>query len=154
MRSERPSGRRSPDPNQSAKLETNSHGPSGMETATMYSRGHPGLSLIGKVSKAGIFGCQPIIGFFPELDADRLQCIALCFDSASISNTYRPTKSATWTCLLSRLINQYVKPDNDYVIASVNLEESLKLPLHFKAVTESTQAAPLLRQVYHYIQNV
>ncbi|XP_062699472.1 uncharacterized protein K02A2.6-like [Aedes albopictus] len=64
--------------------------------------------------------------------------------------------------LLSRLINQHVKPDENYVIVSVNLEEDLRsvissyrkmLPLHFAAVAQSTQADPLLRRVYHYVQN-
>ncbi|XP_062703621.1 uncharacterized protein K02A2.6-like [Aedes albopictus] len=81
---------------------------------------------------------------------------SICCCTTSTSNTFGNAD------LLSRLINQHAKPDEDYVIASVNLEEDLRsvisssrkmLPLHFRAVAQSTQADPLLRQVYHHVQN-
>ncbi|XP_058827578.1 uncharacterized protein K02A2.6-like [Topomyia yanbarensis] len=44
-------------------------------------------------------------------------------------------------------IVKHVKPDEDYIIANINLEEDLR------AVAQSTQADPLLRKVYHHIQH-
>ncbi|XP_039449423.1 uncharacterized protein K02A2.6-like [Culex pipiens pallens] len=62
--------------------------------------------------------------------------------------------------VLSRLINQHVRPEEDYVIASVRLEEDIRsvatesinaLPLSFRAVAKSTQSDPQLRKIYRYV---
>ncbi|XP_062698942.1 uncharacterized protein K02A2.6-like [Aedes albopictus] len=111
---------------------------------------------------------QPLLRIFgskkgiPVYTANRLQRFALHLLLYDFDIEYVPTHKFGNADLLSRLINQHVKPDEDYVIASVNLEEDLRsvisssrkmLPLHFRAVAQSTQADPLLRQVYHYVQN-
>lgn len=107
-----------------------------------------------------IFGSEKGIPVY--YTANRLQRFALNLLLYDFDIEYVPTHKFGNADLLSRLINQHVKPDEDYVIASINLEEDLRsvlsgsvkvLPLHFRAVAQSTQADPLLRKVYHYVQN-
>ncbi|XP_062557959.1 uncharacterized protein K02A2.6-like [Armigeres subalbatus] len=62
--------------------------------------------------------------------------------------------------VLSRLISQHVRPNEDYVIASVILEDDIRsvasdtiksLPLNFKIVQEATQSDPIIKKVYRYL---
>ncbi|XP_062700352.1 uncharacterized protein K02A2.6-like [Aedes albopictus] len=111
---------------------------------------------------------QPLLRIFgskkgiPVYTANRLQRFALHLLLYDFEIEYVPTHKFGNADLLSRLINQHVKPEEDYVIASLNLEEDLRsvvtntvkvLPLNFRAVAQSTQADPLLRKVYHHIQH-
>ncbi|XP_058817026.1 uncharacterized protein K02A2.6-like [Topomyia yanbarensis] len=96
---------------------------------------------------------QPLLRIFgskkgiPVYTANRLQRFALNLLLYDFDIEYVPTHKFGDADLLSRLINQHVKPDEDYIIASINLEEDLR------AVAQSTQADPLLRKVYHHIQH-
>ncbi|XP_062540765.1 uncharacterized protein K02A2.6-like [Armigeres subalbatus] len=96
---------------------------------------------------------QPLLRIFgskkgiPVYTANRLQRFALNLLLYDFDIEYVPTHKFGNADLLSRLINQHVKPDEDYVIASLNLEEDLR------AVAQSTQADPLLRTVYHHVQH-
>lgn len=111
---------------------------------------------------------QPLLRIFgskkgiPVYTANRLQRFALHLLLYDFDIEYVPTHKFGNADLLSRLINQHVRPEEDYVIASLNLEEDLRsvvsntvkvLPLNFRAVAQSTQADPLLRQVYHHVQH-
>ncbi|XP_035890568.1 uncharacterized protein K02A2.6-like [Anopheles stephensi] len=60
---------------------------------------------------------------------------------------YIPTGSFGNADVLSRLIQHHTKPEAEYVIASVELEEDLR------DVQVATQADPLLRKVHKYVQD-
>ncbi|XP_040164697.1 uncharacterized protein K02A2.6-like [Anopheles arabiensis] len=64
--------------------------------------------------------------------------------------------------ILSRLMDRHEKPEEDYVIASIQLEDDINhlvtsatqaLPLNFKDLERGTQADPLLRKVFQFVQN-
>ncbi|XP_055621976.1 uncharacterized protein K02A2.6-like [Toxorhynchites rutilus septentrionalis] len=64
--------------------------------------------------------------------------------------------------VLSRLIDQHIKPDEDFVVACTNLEEDLKsvanstisqLPLSFRMVELATNSDPVLQKVYRFIKH-
>ncbi|XP_065075510.1 uncharacterized protein K02A2.6-like [Ochlerotatus camptorhynchus] len=91
-----------------------------------------------------IFGSKKGI---PVYTANRLQRFALTLLLYDFDIEYVPTEKFGHADLLSRLISQHAKPEEDYIIASVTLEEDVRV------VAQSTQADPLLRKVYRYIQN-
>ncbi|XP_055633534.1 uncharacterized protein K02A2.6-like [Toxorhynchites rutilus septentrionalis] len=106
-----------------------------------------------------IFGSKKGI---PVYTANRLQRFALNLLLYDFEIEYVSTEKFGNADLLSRLIDQHIKPEEDYVIASLNLEEDIRsvvintvkvLPLNFRVVAQSTQADPLLRQVHRYVQN-
>ncbi|XP_058822868.1 uncharacterized protein K02A2.6-like [Topomyia yanbarensis] len=106
-----------------------------------------------------IFGSKKGI---PMYTANRLQRFALNLLLYDFDIEYVPTDKFGNADVLSRLINQHVKPEEDYVIASIILEEDVRsvaadtvnmLPLSFRVVAQSTQADPLLRKVFRYIQD-
>ncbi|XP_055623231.1 uncharacterized protein K02A2.6-like [Toxorhynchites rutilus septentrionalis] len=106
-----------------------------------------------------IFGSKKGI---PVYTANRLQRFALNLLLYDFEIEYVSTEKFGNADLLSRLIDQHIKPEEDYVIASLNLEEDIRsvvtntvkvLPLNFIVVAQSTQADPLLRQVHRYVQN-
>ncbi|XP_055590038.1 uncharacterized protein K02A2.6-like [Uranotaenia lowii] len=64
--------------------------------------------------------------------------------------------------VLSRLIDKHLNPDEEFVIASVQLEEDVEIPLQeaissvpitFKMVTNATLKCPVLQQVSKFIEN-
>ncbi|XP_055623717.1 uncharacterized protein K02A2.6-like [Toxorhynchites rutilus septentrionalis] len=83
----------------------------------------------------------------PVYTANRLQRFALNLLLYDFEIEYVSTEKFGNADLLSRLIDQHIKPEEDYVIASLNLEEDIRV------VAQSTQADPLLRQVHRYVQN-
>ncbi|XP_055613639.1 uncharacterized protein K02A2.6-like [Uranotaenia lowii] len=63
--------------------------------------------------------------------------------------------------VLSRLINTHIRPDEEFVIASIELEKTIHsvvqqslevLPLTFKAIQAETQSDPILKQVLRFVQ--
>ncbi|XP_065083396.1 uncharacterized protein K02A2.6-like [Ochlerotatus camptorhynchus] len=136
-----------------------------------------GLAVVFAVTKFHkmIFGRQfrlqtdhaPLIRIFgsrkgiPVYTANRLQRWALTLLLYDFSIEYIPTEKFGNADILSRLINNHAKPEEDYVIASVILEEDVRfiadevisgLPLSFKIVEQDTQADQQLRKVYRYLQ--
>ncbi|XP_058449093.1 uncharacterized protein K02A2.6-like [Malaya genurostris] len=77
---------------------------------------------------------QPLLRIFgskkgiPIYTANRLQRFALNLLLYDFDIEYVPTHKFGNADLLSRLINQYVKPEEDYVIASLNLQALKKSP--------------------------
>ncbi|XP_055543004.1 uncharacterized protein K02A2.6-like [Wyeomyia smithii] len=90
-----------------------------------------------------IFGSKKGI---PVYTANRLQRFALTLLLYDFEIEYVSTEKFGNADVLSRLINQHVKSEEDYVIASLVVEEDLRI------VAQSTQADPLLRQVHRYVQ--
>ncbi|XP_055604442.1 uncharacterized protein K02A2.6-like [Uranotaenia lowii] len=106
-----------------------------------------------------IFGSKKGI---PTYTANRLQRWALQLLLYNFQIEYISTDKFGNADVLSRLINNHIKPDEDYIIASVNLEEDLgsvalnsakQVPLNFKAVQGATQTDPVLGEVFRFIQN-
>ncbi|XP_053698900.1 uncharacterized protein K02A2.6-like [Sabethes cyaneus] len=95
--------------------------------------------------------------------------IAHCFPDGSEKAIYHASRSLTPATdhfghadILSRLINSHIKPDEDYVIASLELEsiicgivsESVGfLPVTYKMIAEETARDDILQKVKEYIQN-
>nr|XP_049466096.1 uncharacterized protein K02A2.6-like [Anopheles coluzzii] len=106
-----------------------------------------------------IFGSKKGI---PIYTASRLQRFALTMQLYDFTIEYVQSGMFGNADILSRLIRNHAKPEAEYVIASLNLEEDLRSvainaisnssPLCFRDVERSTQADPLLRKVYLYIQ--
>lgn len=106
-----------------------------------------------------IFGSKKGI---PIYTANRLQRFALTLLLYDFGMEYVPTEKFGNADVLSRLINQHVRPDEDYVIASLTIEDDVRsvlmaslnvLPLTFRAVEQGTQSDPLLRQIFRYVKN-
>ncbi|XP_055584759.1 uncharacterized protein K02A2.6-like [Uranotaenia lowii] len=106
-----------------------------------------------------IFGSKKGI---PTYTANRLQRWALQLLLYNFHIEYISTDKFGNADVLSRLINNHIKPDEDYIIASVNLEEDLgsvvanfarQIPLNFKAVQNATQPDPVLGEVFRFILN-
>nr|XP_049463733.1 uncharacterized protein K02A2.6-like [Anopheles coluzzii] len=104
-----------------------------------------------------IFGSKKGI---PIFTANRLQRFALTLLAYDFNIEYVRTDDFGNADLLSRLINTHTKPDEDCVIASVNLEEDIKsvaisaldsLPLNFADLARETKRDPLLKKVSVYI---
>lgn len=64
--------------------------------------------------------------------------------------------------VLSRLIGQHIKPDENFVVACTTLEEGLKslanstvsqIPLSFQMVEQATSSDPVLRKVYRFVKH-
>lgn len=97
----------------------------------------------------------------PVYTANRLQRWALMLLMYDFTIEYVATDKFGHADILSRLINRHVKPDEDYVIAAVTLEDDVRsaafesfdvLPLSFKTVRDSTHTDPVLNKVYRYVQ--
>ncbi|XP_035917100.1 uncharacterized protein K02A2.6-like isoform X1 [Anopheles stephensi] len=106
-----------------------------------------------------IFGSKKGI---PVYTANRLQRFALALQLYDFEIEYIPTDKFGNADLLSRLISKHAKPEQEYMIASIELEEavnhvaihSLKVfPIHFEEVAAATKKDPLLREVYRYVQS-
>ncbi|XP_052895733.1 uncharacterized protein K02A2.6-like [Anopheles moucheti] len=87
-----------------------------------------------------IFGSKKGI---PTYTANRLQRFALTLQLYDMDIEYVPTGSFGNADVLSRLIQHHAKPEAEYVIASLELEEDLR------DVETATQADPLLRKVHN-----
>ncbi|XP_052895692.1 uncharacterized protein K02A2.6-like [Anopheles moucheti] len=105
-----------------------------------------------------IFGSKKGI---PVYTANRLQRFALTLQLYDFEMEYIPTDKFGNADLLSRLISRCEKPEPEYIIASIELEEvvscvaieSLKsFPIHFREVATATRNDALLRQVYRYVK--
>lgn len=105
-----------------------------------------------------IFGSKKGI---PVYTANRLQRFALQLLLYDFKIVYISTDKFGDADVLSRLINQHIKPDEDFVVASIVLEQDLRsvvtesvnaLPLSFRVVQQNTQSDPVLRKVHQYIQ--
>ncbi|XP_062538985.1 uncharacterized protein K02A2.6-like [Armigeres subalbatus] len=106
-----------------------------------------------------IFGSKKGI---PVYTANRLQRWALTLLLYDFAIEYVPTEKFGNADVLSRLIDNHAKPEEDYVIASIILEEDMRsvindasdfLPLSFKVVGNDTHSDPKLRKVYRYLQD-
>ncbi|XP_055615351.1 uncharacterized protein K02A2.6-like [Toxorhynchites rutilus septentrionalis] len=106
-----------------------------------------------------IFGSKKGI---PVYTANRLQRWALTLLSYDFSMEYVATDKFGNADVLSRLIDQHIKPNEDFVVACTNLEEELKsvanstisqLPLSFRMVEQATNSDPVLRKVYRFIKH-
>ncbi|XP_058816915.1 uncharacterized protein K02A2.6-like [Topomyia yanbarensis] len=91
-----------------------------------------------------IFGSKKGI---PVYTSNRLQRWALTLLLYDFTSEYVPTAKFGNADILSRLINQHVRPEKDYVIASVALENDLRI------VQQSTQSDPITKAVYRYLIN-
>ncbi|XP_053698915.1 uncharacterized protein K02A2.6-like [Sabethes cyaneus] len=106
-----------------------------------------------------IFGSKKGI---PVYTANRLQRFALTLLLYDFEIEYVATNKFGNADVLSRLIDQHAKPEEDYVIASIRLEDDIRsvascsantLPLSFRVVAQGTQSDPLLRKVFRYIRD-
>lgn len=106
-----------------------------------------------------IFGSKKGI---PVYTANRLQRFALTLLLYDFEIEYVATNKFGNADVLSRLIDQHAKPEEDYVIASIRLEDDIRsvascsvnaLPLSFRVVAQGTQSDPLLRKVFQYVRD-
>ncbi|XP_058445614.1 uncharacterized protein K02A2.6-like [Malaya genurostris] len=97
----------------------------------------------------------------PVYTASRLQRWALTLLMYEFEIEYVATDKFGHADILSRLINHHVKPDEDYVIAAMTLENDVRsvvsesfdvLPLSFRTVRDRTHRDPVLSKVYRFIQ--
>ncbi|XP_037929798.1 uncharacterized protein K02A2.6-like, partial [Teleopsis dalmanni] len=115
---------------------------------------------------------KPLLAIFnpkngiPLFTAAHLQRYATTILSYDFSIEYINTDSFGYADIISRLIANHVKPDEDTVIASIQLEEdedlkincfavetATKLPITFTNIQTATKACHTLNKVTFYIQN-
>ncbi|XP_038106927.1 uncharacterized protein K02A2.6-like [Culex quinquefasciatus] len=105
-----------------------------------------------------IFGSKKGI---PVYTANRLQRWALTLLLYDFAIQYIRTESFGYADVLSRLINTHIRPNEEYVIAAVELEDCMQdivkqslahLPITFKMVQGGTKADPVLKQVIQFVQ--
>lgn len=110
----------------------------------------PLLSVFG--SKKGI----------PVHTANRLQRWALIMLNYDFDIEYVSTNEFGCADMLSRLIDRSMRPEEDYVIASVSLEEDMvsilnttveAVPVSFSALQDARKKCKILQQVKRYILN-
>ncbi|XP_055612445.1 uncharacterized protein K02A2.6-like [Uranotaenia lowii] len=110
----------------------------------------PLLSIFG--SKQGI----------PVFTANRLQRWALTILLYDFEIRYVSTDSFGHADILSRLINRHIRPEEEYVIASLELEHMVRtvvhqslsnFPLSFKVIQSETGKDNTLQQVIRFIQS-
>ncbi|XP_062538134.1 uncharacterized protein K02A2.6-like [Armigeres subalbatus] len=110
---------------------------------------------------------QPLLRIFgqkkgkPVHTANRLQRWALTLLCYNFDIEYVSTTQFGYADVLSRLINGYVKPEEDFIIASIQLEDDIEIPLQeaisslpvtFKSVRGATLQCPVFQQVIQYNQ--
>ncbi|XP_055588819.1 uncharacterized protein K02A2.6-like [Uranotaenia lowii] len=104
-----------------------------------------------------IFGSKKGI---PIYTANRLQRWALTLLLYDFEIRYISTNSFGHADVLSRLINSHVRPEEEHVIASLELEKSVRtvvdesfqaFPLSFKAVQSETKSDTSLQQVIRFV---
>ncbi|XP_062703968.1 uncharacterized protein K02A2.6-like [Aedes albopictus] len=111
---------------------------------------------------------QPLLRIFgqkkgiPVHTANRLQRWALTLLCYDFEIEYVSTTQFGYADVLSRLIDNYVKPEEDFIIASIQLEDDIEIPLQeaisslpvtFKSVRDATLKCPVLQQVTNFIKN-
>ncbi|XP_035900492.1 uncharacterized protein K02A2.6-like [Anopheles stephensi] len=111
---------------------------------------------------------QPLLRIFgsrkgiPLYTANRLQRWALALLLYDFTIEYVATDKFGNADILSRLMNRHEKPEEDYVIASIQLEDDMNhlvtsatqaLPLNFKDLERGTQTDSMLRKVFQFVQN-
>ncbi|XP_062703979.1 uncharacterized protein K02A2.6-like [Aedes albopictus] len=111
---------------------------------------------------------QPLLKVFgskkgvPLHTANRLQRWALSLLGFDFNVEYIATDNFGYADVLSRLISNHQKPEEEYVIATVNLEGDVSasleecftsLPVNFKMVRAATKKDSLLQQVIQYIDS-
>ncbi|XP_055590830.1 uncharacterized protein K02A2.6-like [Uranotaenia lowii] len=106
-----------------------------------------------------IFGSKKGI---PVYTSNRLQRWALMLLLYDFSIEHVPTAKFGDADVLSRLIKHHTKPDEDYVIASLVLEDHLRsvasdslnaLPLTFSDIQQATQTDLVMKKVYRFLQD-
>ncbi|XP_055543306.1 uncharacterized protein K02A2.6-like [Wyeomyia smithii] len=106
-----------------------------------------------------IFGSKQGI---PAYTANRLQRWALTMLLYDFSIEYTATDHFGHADILSRLINSHIKPDEEYVIASIELESIICsivsefvgfLPVTYRMIAEETAKDDTLQKVKTYIKN-
>lgn len=106
-----------------------------------------------------IFGAKRGI---PAHSANRLQRWALILMAYDFTIQYVSTNSFGYADVLSRLINQQIPPDEEFVIASVKIESSINqviqqtvdlFPLTHKQISYETSKDDILQQVKQFINN-
>lgn len=104
-----------------------------------------------------IFGSRKGI---PTYTANRLQRWALTLLLYDFEIQYISTDSFGHADILSRLINRHVRPEEEYVIANLELEHSIRtvineslqtFPLSFKVVQSETRNDECFQQVIRYV---
>ncbi|XP_065082308.1 uncharacterized protein K02A2.6-like [Ochlerotatus camptorhynchus] len=105
-----------------------------------------------------IFGSKNGI---PVYTANRLQRWALQLVLYDFNIVYVNTTKFGNADILSRLIDQHVKPEEDFVVASIITENDVRsialdavnaLPLSFRAIQHATRSDPVLSKVYRFVQ--
>ncbi|XP_055614966.1 uncharacterized protein K02A2.6-like [Toxorhynchites rutilus septentrionalis] len=105
-----------------------------------------------------IFGSKNGI---PVYTANRLQRWALQLLLYDFNIVYINTSKFGNADILSRLINQHVKPEEDFVVASIITENDVRsialdavtaLPLNFRTIQHATRSDPVLSNVYRFVQ--
>lgn len=106
-----------------------------------------------------IFGSKKGI---PTYTANRLQRFALTLQLYDMAIEYIPTGSFGNADVLSRLIQNHAKPEPEYIIASIELEQDLRsvavnalltFPIRFRDIALYTQQDPSLQKVYKYVRD-
>ncbi|XP_055642054.1 uncharacterized protein K02A2.6-like [Toxorhynchites rutilus septentrionalis] len=110
---------------------------------------------------------QPLLRIFgskkgiPIHTANRLQRWALTLLCYDFDIQYVSTTQFGYADILSRLISQHSRPEEDFVIASIQLEDNIEAPLHeavsslpltFNMVRGAPLKCPILKQVTEHIQ--
>lgn len=111
---------------------------------------------------------QPLLRIFgskkgiPTYTANRLQRFALTLLLYDFKIEYVPTDKFGNADVLSRLMDRHEKPEQDFVIASIELENDVGaivknaakiLPLAFEDVVRESRKDPVLRVLLRYVQN-
>ncbi|XP_062557460.1 uncharacterized protein K02A2.6-like [Armigeres subalbatus] len=110
---------------------------------------------------------QPLLRMFgskkgiPLHTANRLQRWALTLLCYDFEIEYVSTTQFGYADMLSRLINHYTKSDEDFIIAAIQFEKDIEVPLDeavgilpitFKMVLKNTSKCPVLQKVISFIQ--
>lgn len=110
---------------------------------------------------------RPLVSIFgskkgiPVYTANRLQRWALTLLNYNFKIKYINTKEFGYADMLSRLIDQQQKPEEDFIVASVQLEEEIdcilqechnNLPVSFKVIKNLTKRDSDLQKVIEYVQ--
>ncbi|XP_062702811.1 uncharacterized protein K02A2.6-like [Aedes albopictus] len=107
----------------------------------------------------GIFGSKKGI---PVHTASRLQRWALTLLQYDFKLEFKSTDSFGYADVLSRLIGEHSKPDEDYIIASVQLEADIKsmqaesaavLPVTYQMIQQETKQDETLQSVMRHLRN-
>ncbi|XP_062541355.1 LOW QUALITY PROTEIN: uncharacterized protein K02A2.6-like [Armigeres subalbatus] len=107
-----------------------------------------------------IFGSKKGIPLHTANHLQRWALTLLCYD---FEIEYVSTTQFGYADMLSRLINHYTKSDEDFIIAAIQFEEDIEVPLDeavgilpitFKMVLKNTSKCPVLQKVISFIQQV